>query len=595
MNNKFFDSKEFSEIKIFQIERTHHEFNNIGNAEQIINFIVDKHRELVDDTKSIGKKIPKITQDGVDYYSYVYNETLKDSYWKNYLPSSIAKNHSFDVLRISFALFASIKGDIFAIVGGGGIRVITRYLNHRFGLEFYEYLTIPQEDIVISLTARGISGTLTQQSGIYRNGKTLLDSLKFTEIPTKINLELREDLKNSAFSFINFSNDTIYVEIGSYFYIKHSIDFKSLHLLFIEINEIQRKHKPTSISTFSKVKDKTTTEDEFKKILLSELRDDMFNKFGPARSSNPYKFDIDFIHPSKIQEFYECNRFELKAKGRQKPFFETSNRNELYTQCLNYMFNNLDNPNDQREFSTFLLGVRVYGFKDKEKKWKTHAMFLHHITCEIKYQGKPVFLIDSNWYQVKDDFITSINERCINQINKNILKEDFINIPWDSSISDEGDYNLKYKGLPNYHVFDKMLPDNIEFCDIMFEDKNSIYLIHVKDGFDAKIRDVANQITISANRFWNDFNSGSSGYLASIVDTYNNRNPIKIDKDKFLKKFHQNKEIIYVMAYKSKKGKLDLEDRIRKSKSNIAKYSLIQCVQDMSPLYQIKIFDIADV
>lgn len=44
-----------------------------------------------------------------------------------------------------------------------------------------------------------------------------------------------------------------------------------------------------------------------------------------------------------------------------------------------------------------------------------------------------------------------------------------------------------------------------------------------------------------------------------------------------------------------KKGKLDLEDRIRKSKSNIAKYSLIQCVQDMSPLYQIKIFDIADV
>ena len=63
----------------------------------------------------------------------------------------------------------------------------------------------------------------------------------------------------------------------------------------------------------------------------------------------------------------------------------------------------------------------------------------------------------------------------------------------------------------------------------------------------------------------------------------------------FLNKFNQNKEIIYVMAYKSKKGKMNLEDRIRKSKSNIAKYSLIQCVQDMSPLYPIKIFDITDV
>lgn len=593
MTKKFFDSKEFSEIKIFQIDKTYHEFKTLGSSERIINFIVDKHRELVDDTKSIGIKIPKIDHDDVNYYSYVYNETLKDSYWKNYLPSTIAKNHSFDVLRISFVLFACIKGDIFAIVGGGGIRVIKRYINHRFGLEFYEYMTIPQEDVVVSLTARGISGTLTQQSGIYRNGRTLIDSLKFTEIPTKINLELREDLKNTVFSFIDFNQDTIYLEVGSYFYIKHSIDFKSLHLLFKEINEILRKHSPTAISTFSKVQDKTLVEDEFKKILLTELRDDMLNQFGPARSSNPYKFDIDFIHPSKIQDFYECNRFELKAKGRKKPFFETTNRNELYKECLKYAYDNLDNPNDQFEFSTFMLGVRVYGYRDK--KMRTHAMFIQHVTCEIKYNGKPVFHIDSTWYKVKNDFINSINDKCINLIEKNRLKETFLSIPWDSTIKDEGDYNMKYNSLSNFYVFDKMLPDNIEFCDIMFENKDNIYLVHVKDGFDAKVRDVSNQITISANRFWNDFNSGSHEYLESIVDTYNKRSSSKIDKKTFVDKFKTDREIIYVMAFKSNSGKKPIDFKINKSKSNIAKYSLIQCVQDMSSLYQLKIFDVADV
>ena len=40
---------------------------------------------------------------------------------------------------------------------------------------------------------------------------------------------------------------------------------------------------------------------------------------------------------------------------------------------------------------------------------------------------------------------------------------------------------------------------------------------------------------------------------------------------------------------------MSIKDKIEKSKSNIAKYSLIQCVQDMSSLYPIKIFDIADI
>lgn len=593
MEQTFFDSQEFSEIKIFQIDKDFYELKNKGSNESIIQYIVDEHRIKVDDIDKIGEAIPRVEYDDVIYYSYVYNEPIQDSYWQSFLPSRISQNHNFEIQKISFVLFAAIRGEIFAIMGGGGIRVIKRYLNHRFGLEFFEYLTIPGEDIVSSITTRGISGRLTEQTETYRSGQTLLDSLNFVEIPTKINLRLREDLKNTVFDFIAFENDIIYLEIGSYFLIKHRINFKSLHQLFRKINEIHRVHSPNALSSFVKVQDPDLVENQFKTILLNDLREDMNNHFAPNRGQNPRKLDIDFIHPSRMREFYECNRYELKVKNAKKLFFETNNRQKLYKEGLRYLYDNLENRNDQFEFSTVILGMRVYGYRDT--KLKTHAMFLQHITCEIKYENRPVFQIDSNWYKVKDDFVSSVNERCINLFEKNLLRTNPLHIAWDSSIKDEGSYNNEYKDLENFYVFDKVIPDNIEFCDIMFEDEESIYLIHVKDGFDAKIRDVSNQILISANRFWNDKNSGSQEYLKGIIDSYNRNRTPNIDKEEFLEKFNSSKEIIYVMAFKTNKGGYSIQDKIRQSRSNIAKYSLVQCSQDMTALYNLKIIDIADI
>ena len=593
MSQDFFDSKEYSEIKIFQIDKSFYELKSFESDEIRINHIIKHHQDAVEISKTQGNSTTKANIDSVTYYSYVYNETIKDSYWASYLPSAITEGHNFQVLRLSFVLFAVVEDNIFAIVGGGGIRVLKRYLNHRFGLEFFEYLTIPNEDQVVSMTSRGISGSLTSQSEIYRNGRTLTDCLSFTKIPTKINITLRKDLIDTVFDFIDFNNETIYAEIGSYFYIKHRITFHSLHDLLKRINEIIRDHQPTPLSTFNKVHDPILKEKEFKSILLQNLLDDMFDKFGPGRVPNPYKFDIDFVHPSKLQDFYECDNYILKAKGAKFPFFETDNHAELYSEGLRFLFNNLEHPDNLFEFSTALLGMHVIGYRDS--KVSTHAMFIQHITCEIKHNNKPYFQIDNNWYKVKDDFIESINERCINLLEKNYLSPSILKRPWIKDNQVESEYNLSYIDDKNYFVFDTIVPNNIEFCDIMFIDETTIYLIHVKDGFDAKMRDVSNQIVISANRVWNDISSGSQSYLESVIDLYNNKHSSQIDKGSILADFQGKKEIVYVLVFRSQNGDLPVKNRIANSKSNIAKYSLIQCMQDMSSLYRLKIFDVSDI
>ena len=183
-------------------------------------------------------------------------------------------------------------------------------------------------------------------------------------------------------------------------------------------------------------------------------------------------------------------------------------------------------------------------------------------------------------------------------INEHYLRAGIINVLWGDDIIDEDAYNSAYHNKPNYWVFDKALGQNIELCDIMYEDDENIYLIHVKTGFDAKIRDLGNQILISANRLLNERNSNSDDFIGAVIDSYNNKeiniNNL-IDRDIFIHKFKiGGKNIVYVMAFKSNlANNVNIKDNIIRVQSNIAKYSLIQCVRDMNTTnYPIKIIEI---
>ncbi len=445
---------------------------------------------------------------------------------------------------------------------------------------------------IVSVTTRGISGNLTLSSSTYRDGQKLLDTLNFTNIPSLIVLVLKDVIKDSVFDFINFGNKRIYLEISSYFHIKHKISFNELHQLFIKLNEIPKESERKSLTSFIEVKN-LTIEKELKKSLFYELREDSANKYGPGRGKHPHKLDIDFIHPSKVKEFYESDFFEIKPKNAKKGI-EIRERNNLYEEGLKYIYEKT-NHLDQFGFDQFMGGLRVYSCKGK---LKIKAMFWQYLTCELSYRERPIFHIDGNWYEVKDDFKELINNRCSLTIDNNFLVDNLLFQIWDYTSADEDAYNSKYRGIPGYHVFDKALGQNIELCDIMFDNETEIYFIHVKSGFDAKIRDLSNQITISANRFMNDRNSGSTTFVGDVIDSYNRKGEnadYQIDKQLFLDKFKTGgKNIIYVMAFKPEQKSIpEIKGNVHRVKSNIAKFSLIQCVREMNSMsYPLKIVEI---
>ncbi|CAM1346380.1 DUF6119 family protein [Tenacibaculum crassostreae] len=574
-------------IKIYQLDLWHYKLRSLTSVDDKIQKIINLHKEKIDQEASY---LRPIKVDEINYYSYLYKEKEKDSFWVEFLPKELKENLDFKIDRMSFVLFAHVNNNVFAIIGGGGTRVVKPYLNDRFGIELFERLTEKNSEEIISITYRGISGTLNQSNLIYKEGQRLSDTLEFDSIPTNIVLSLTDYIKDSFFDFIDFEDRNIKLEISSSFFIKQRISFYELHNLFFRIDEILKNRNRLYLTSFVQVTDKKFEDDEYPKLLMKELRDVMVYEFGSDRK-RVKKFDIDFVHPSKIKDYYESDKYVIKWKGDHKGI-EVNDRSKIFKKGLKYIYDDLGEQVSQGDFNNSMWKLLVLCYKSGKV---IKAPFFKYITCELEFNKQPVFQIDGNWYKVKSDFKDRVNELCKGYLEEYCLEDELLEETWGKDVS-EGSYNLQYSNRPNYWVLDKCLGDNIELCDIMIETEEKIYLVHVKSGFDAKMRDLSNQIIISAKRLKNSLDSGDFNFINQVIDSYNKKEETKPEiesKLEFFAKFRE-KKIIYVLAFKStwKSGE-KVKDNIDKANSNIAKYSLIQCVKEMkSSSFQISITEI---
>ncbi|WOK04297.1 DUF6119 family protein [Imperialibacter roseus] len=565
------------DIKVYQINTSFHELNDKITSQEKVDHIINDHKERFESPYDVEDQRSSLVKDQITYFLYVFNEVDKQSIWKKFLPKEMTQEHDFSIQSSSFALFIVIDSEIFALIGGKGISVIKKYINHSFGLDLYEKIADPENDIVHSQMSRGITGNLTSEQRTYRNEQKLSDSLSIGRVPNKFYLVLRQDLKDSVFDFINFDQDeNIYLEIGSSFCLKWRLSFEQTHSLIVKIVEIQKIGTGKPLSRFDRVRDFKFCKENLEMALYDHLRNDMVRQNTPG-SSTSNNLDYDFVHPQKLQIFYECDIYAAYTKNSKKPFYETRDRTKLYSSVLKYLYSIVD-PQDAWSFIRHLSGVRIRGFVGEVKK--TEAMFINHLTCEIAIGGSPYFLIDTIWYQVRGDFIETINNQCASILSVNELTPNPLDKPWPLGM-DEGEYNLKYLTDDSFLVLDKILGQNIELCDLLYETESTTYLIHVKEGFDAKIRDVTNQVSISANRLWNDIKSDKK-FINSIYDRYSVSENFfynQISRDDFHLKF--TKEIIFVIAFCHNRVDKKVAQNVQDFKSNIAKFSIIQTLTEM--------------
>lgn len=561
---------------ILRIHTGHHELvkkSHDSIVEHIVNGINSNSQPRKINHKTIG-----------DFKYYLFAEYVNEtrSKWSEFLPDELKEDIKFDIDSLNLILFASYEHALFATCGGKSFQNIIKYTDDKFGISMISKMLDEEKDTILSIDTRGITGNTAKSSQQYKKELKLIDFAKFGTIPTSLLFVLNAESSKLYFSHLTLKKgEKVKIEAGRGLKVKKHMDFGLLHQTFSSFETIYSLEEKEYLSSYEKLKNDAFINGTLYPVLIQKLFDYASNLDTSAPIYHNESFD--FIHPSKHLEFITSDRFVLKEKIDDKhvEFEEVYDYSEIVDSVLLYVIGKTG-KNDRFEFMKMLQGIRILSYKNGKNNFETESPFIYFINVEIPIRDGHYIYLDNGWYLLKDNFLKELNSSLVSLLKSKTLPNGILNLGWNKDLvskeSKEKDYNLKYKGLEGYLVFDTFTPQGIELCDILYYTASDVYFIHVKYGFNESIRSLASQVTISAHRLKTDRDSGKYDFITKL---YSTANVTSITLDTF-KDIINLKRINFVFAFTSGfKNDFRIEDNIDKMKSNIAKYSLIDCNSKM--------------
>ncbi|MGF1923765.1 MAG: DUF6119 family protein, partial [Bacteroidia bacterium] len=472
--------------------------------------------------KNPEKKLPDPSVHHLDnniYYLYTFEHKEKASNWEEFLPNELTVNKNFNQKLISLVLFVQTEKNLLVVVGGNAFRIVLPYLDESYGLNTFSRIMDRNSDELMSIRSRGITGNRIGMREQFRKEFRIIDFIKFGKVPVEIVVKLSLATSSFYFGFLKEkSNERINIEVSKGFKIKKAIDFEQLNRVINELDTIQELAPSDYLSSYEEIVNPGLINDQLDPMLIQSIYDDI--PFIQRRESEQYrKFEFDFCDPNNIDEFYLADKYVLKEKTEEnghKTFATVFDRNDIYEKTMQHALSAVGDS-DKFSLMVFLRGVRVACYRNDKKT--AGAAFLYHFNAEFNLAGTPYFLVDKKWYRLRETFIQELSEDTIHIFNANKLPEQLIDIPWNkSTVAMEKDYNSSYQGKDNYIVCDAITADAIELCDLIYYTNDNIYLIHVKYGFGGQIRELANQVLISAKRLKACMGSKEKAWLETLYN-----------------------------------------------------------------------------
>lgn len=572
--------------KIYRIDKSHRELEGLTLSVDIIEKIINtSYNKLGYTTTFDPSSLQHITKDDITYYLHLFRANDIESDWKEFLPHELTLNQDFNQQKLSLILFAESEQELFCIIGGNSYQIIVPFIDHSFGLNTYARIMNPSEDELASIKSRGLTGSRAGINEQFRDNYRIIDFIKFGKLPQEIHLKISSEATDLYFDFLKKNNDErLQIFVGKSFKIKKSVDFDSLHRILLEFRYIMELEASDYLSSYKEIKDHSYINDTLRPLLITSL----YNDAGVLGRSDARRFEHDFCNPNDIERFYEADEYRLKEKsekGGYVTFNTVHDRSEIYDSVLRRAVE-IHGTNDRFNFMVYLQGVRVTCYLNNEKT--IGSSFLFHITSEFSISNQPYFLVDTKWYKLRDSFIDDLRTNTLHILRTYKAPENILINSWNKEvISREGDYNLLYDDMTGYIVIDTVIVDGVELCDILYYDSQNVYLIHVKYGFSSSMRELSNQVMISARRLREALASESKDLLVRLYNKLvsKERNIDSLTQDEFLSLFTERK-INYIIAFSSQlSDDLLIEDNIERYESNIARFSLIQCSGEMRANY----------
>ncbi|MBI9056810.1 MAG: TIGR04141 family sporadically distributed protein [Labilibaculum sp.] len=574
--------------KIYAINKGHRLFKGITDSKKIIKVIIEfsiKKNGLK--TTFDIQQIKSLKKDGITYFLYTYNTNEIISDWEDFLPNELGRSEDFTQQKLSLILFIETEYDMYCVIGGSAYQIIVPFIDHSFGLNTYARIMKPEEDELASIRSRGITGARAGISEQFRDNYKIIDFIKFGKIPKEIHLKLSTEISNLHFFFLqNKQGERMQIYAGKAIKIKKGVNFKTLHRIILELGVISELSPSDYLSSYKEITDTNTIEQKLRPELIRRLLEDTRNIEGINPIFNKV-FEHDFCNPNNIELFYEADEYKLKEKSennRYRIFKTVTDRKDIYENVMKRAMEVCGTSNSF-SFQVFLQGVRITCVQNK--KQTIGSSFLYHISTEFQLDGTPYFLIDTKWYSLRDSFVKDLIISVKHVLKTYKAPEYILEKPWNkSTLRTEKAYNESYDNNSGYIVIDTIIVDGVELCDLLYYDDENLYLIHVKYGFSAKMRELTNQITISARRLKEAMSGSDSKFIEQQYDKIIGKG--RSVNDLSLEGFKQlfTRKITYVLAFTSHLNEdLCVENNIERFDSNIARFSMIQCSSEMRANY----------
>ncbi len=475
------------------------------------------------------------------------------------------------------------SNNFYLITGGQGYFSIQKFIDSNFGIDIISRLINKEEKIIKVVKERSFVGGISGTTKHFRKNYNLFENEDFGKIFQELILSIDNEKLVEYFGFTNeeIRRESVCIAKSS-FRINKSINFTQLIKIIDGSEYILKNINPISINNVIKLSKKKDSEliKKLRNILLAQLWATYRNE------ENSYKFDL--CHRN-YEKYLTASKYIIKKGNSTKSFLDNFYFGKLND--IDTLFKKISESNikidSYSDFEVLIESLNIYSFNEEDMEL-TRGSIINHIFGDVELEEKRYFYLDSSWFLIKADFVKNLNKKCKGFIERNYF--DGLTKAWDISLQNENAYNQQYLGDKKTLVLDKIIPENIEVCDILKWDGNSAYLYHVKKTFGNTMRDLCSQIFISASRIVQDLNSdkvflrkiyldlrnkiGGDNYYNAIGQQTNN-----ITEEQFVELF--NKKIIYVLSILDTSSKNRNLANIEEFKSNIAKFSLQELIRDM--------------
>jgi uncharacterized protein (TIGR04141 family) len=509
-----------------------------------------------------------------------YHRKVTTPKWKGYANSLAAAGQQIllagATVMEAFVLFLSRGGNLYAVTGGHGHFVIQDCIDKDFGIDILSRLIKKDDKILKSAREKSLTGGVVGATKYFRKSLNLFDNDAFGKIYQELKANLVKEIfvKNFGFTQQDLDKDLLCVAKSS-FRIHKEISFAQLITVIDGCEAILTTYTPIEINSVEKLnkkKDHSTID-----TLNAELIKQLWERFQKTPDSVDFDLCPDDLELYLTASSYEILRgVKLKNLFGSKKFEEMSNIDTLFDEVRTLP----KKPGDFSAFRKLVNNLSIASFNDDSMQL-TIGKLLDHILGDVVCNGQRYFYIDGVWYLIKDAFIEALNQSCNSFVSKHSMK---VAKTWPATLKDENEYNSQYIGAPDTIVLDKVTPENIEPCDILWWDNDNIYLCHVKAGFHNTMRDLCSQVTIAANRISQDINSERKflkktySTLKSKIggDAYFDRigkQTETISESDFLELFAKKKITFVLAVLDTATTQRDIRD-MKPFNSNIAKFSL---------------------